>query len=125
MAIDLRKVEIEKAILIGIATTSRDKVAVEESLDDEEALVLVSSDLSHYLPYEAARRKDEATARAITDLYPSALDDGSACGLAGIQALLLAARRRGLAVTCLDLRNSGDTTGDHERVVGYGAFSLG
>ena len=113
------------ALLYGGTSPEQVSPLIEEFLGEAGTLVLVSSDLSHYLPYEAARRKDEATARAITDLYPSALDEGSACGLAGVQALLLAARGRGLAATCLDLRNSGDTTGDHERVVGYGAFSLG
>ena len=87
-------------------------------------LVLVSSDLSHYLSYEEARDRDEAAAAAICELRPEDLDTQSACGLVAVQAVLLAARERGLEVTQLDLRNSGDTAGDRARVVGYGAFSL-
>ncbi|MBM3695932.1 MAG: AmmeMemoRadiSam system protein B [Actinobacteria bacterium] len=108
------------------AGASPDQVApvIEEFLGEEDAVVLVSSDLSHYLPYEEARRRDEATAQAIERLDPDALDHQSACGLVGMQALLLAARSRGLAATRLDLRNSGDTAGDRSRVVGYGAFAF-
>jgi AmmeMemoRadiSam system protein B len=100
------------------------QVQAEQVLGEESALVLVSSDLSHFLPYEEARRRDEETAQAVERLDPGGLDHDSACGLVGVQALLLAARRRGLGATRLDLRNSGDTAGDRHRVVGYGAFAF-
>jgi len=113
------------ALLCGQVAVEQAASVVEEFLGEEGTLVLVSSDLSHYLPYQEARRRDEATADAIERLDPDALDHDGACGLVGVQALLLAARRRGLAATRLDLRNSGDTAGDRDRVVGYGAFSFG
>ncbi len=97
---------------------------LEHFLGDKDALVLVSSDLSHYLDYDEARRRDEAAAAAIRSLRPEDLGADSACGLVAVQALLYAARNRGLEVTQLDLRNSGDTAGDRSRVVGYGAFGL-
>lgn len=112
------------ALLCGHATGDQVAPVVEEFLAEEGTVVLVSSDLSHYLPYEEARRRDEETARAIERLDPGALGRDSACGLIGVQALLLAARRRGLAAARLDLRNSGDTAGDRSRVVGYGAFAF-
>jgi AmmeMemoRadiSam system protein B len=89
----------------------------------EETLIVVSSDLSHFLPYVEAERSDHATAQAIIKL-DSHLGGEQACGAYPINGLMLAARRRGMAVHLLDLRNSGDTAGDHSRVVGYGAFAL-
>jgi AmmeMemoRadiSam system protein B len=88
-----------------------------------ETLVVVSSDLSHYLPYESARRRDRGTASAILD-FDARLAPDAACGAAPINGLLQAARRRGLAAELVDLRSSGDTAGDRERVVGYGAFAF-
>ena len=52
------------------------------------------------------------------------LDPDEACGAAPINGLLSVARRRAMAVELIDLRNSGDTAGDRDRVVGYGAFAF-
>lgn len=92
--------------------------------DGRETLIVVSSDLSHYLPCEDARARDAATCRAIEtfDAYRIGYDD--ACGAGPIRGLLLAARRRGLRITTVDLRNSADTAGPANRVVGYGAWTL-
>lgn len=88
----------------------------------EETLIVVSSDLSHYHPYAEARALDADTASRIeggrTDL-----DGLRACGYQSINAAMLVARQRGLSVTTLDLRNSGDTAGPHDTVVGYGAWA--
>lgn len=89
----------------------------------EETLIVVSSDLSHYLPYEAARARDRETASAIMNLEARLVPD-EACGCAPINGLLRAARRRGLVPEQVDIRNSGDTAGDRGRVVGYGAFAF-
>jgi hypothetical protein len=89
----------------------------------DETLLVVSSDLSHYLPYAAARATDEATARRILALDPR-IDHREACGATPINGLLLAAGRHGLRARLVDLRNSGDTAGDKSRVVGYGAFTF-
>lgn len=88
-----------------------------------ETLIVVSSDLSHYLPYDEARHSDAGTAEAILDLAVG-LAGEQACGAHPVNGLLLAARRRGMTPHLLDLRNSGDTAGDHSRVVGYGAFAF-
>jgi len=92
---------------------------------DDETLLLVSSDLSHYHDAATARRLDAHTAEAIVDLAPDRLDYESACGRTGIQIALLIAGDRGYRARLLDLRNSGDTAGPPDRVVGYGAFALG
>jgi len=88
----------------------------------DETLIVVSSDLSHYLSYDDARNFDRATARAILGLR-SDVSHEQACGGTPVNGLAVAARRHGLTVELLDLRNSGDTAGDHSRVVGYGAFA--
>jgi AmmeMemoRadiSam system protein B len=90
-----------------------------------ETLIVVSSDLSHYLGYAAARELDEATARAVEALDPEAIARDQACGRAPVAGLLQVARDRGLRARTLDLRSSGDTAGDERRVVGYGAWALG
>jgi len=88
-----------------------------------ETRVVVSSDLSHYLPYETARETDRETAEAVLRLEGT-LSPLQACGAHPINGLLVAARRRGLRAQLLDLRSSGDTAGDRRRVVGYGAFAF-
>jgi AmmeMemoRadiSam system protein B len=90
-----------------------------------ETLILVSTDLSHYHGYEAARRLDRATTSAIEALRPQDIEYEQACGRIPLQGLLLAAQRRGLAARTLDLRSSGDTAGPRDRVVGYGAYRVG
>jgi AmmeMemoRadiSam system protein B len=91
----------------------------------DETLIVVSTDLSHYLDAESAERKDRATADAIVALDAGRVGPDDACGRHPLRGLLVAARRRGLTSTLLDLRHSGDTAGDRRRVVGYGAFALG
>lgn len=88
-----------------------------------ETLVVVSSDLSHFLPYEVARRVDRTTAEAVLALR-GPLATNQACGAWAINGLLPLVRRYGLMPELLDLRNSGDTAGDHSQVVGYGAFAF-
>lgn len=87
-----------------------------------ETLIVISSDLSHYHDHAAAQALDQATARAIEQLQPQALGRDSACGRTPICGLLQLARRYGLSAYTVDLRNSGDTAGPRDQVVGYGAF---
>ncbi|MCC7075550.1 MAG: AmmeMemoRadiSam system protein B [Acidimicrobiia bacterium] len=89
-----------------------------------ETLIIVSSDLSHYHDYETAVRRDRETAHAIVDGEVDAVGTGDACGAHPVRGLMLAAKRHDLDVEILDLRNSGDTAGRRDRVVGYGAFAF-
>jgi AmmeMemoRadiSam system protein B len=89
-----------------------------------ETLIVISSDLSHFHPYAAAQRLDEATARAIEALDETGLGPEAACGHLPIAGLLIEARRHGLRAERLDLRNSGDTAGARDSVVGYGAWAF-
>ncbi|MBM5812475.1 MAG: AmmeMemoRadiSam system protein B [Gammaproteobacteria bacterium] len=110
-------------IAVGEATSADVARVIEAVWNGPETLLLVSSDLSHYHDAVLARRLDAATAAAIVEQRRE-LDGEQACGATGINGLLLAARRRGLVVEQLDLRNSGDTAGDASRVVGYGSFAV-
>ena len=89
----------------------------------DETLFVISSDLSHYLPYAQARAADARTVQAILALDP-ALDHEQACGATPLAGALIAARAHGLRPRLLDLRNSGDTAGDRARVVGYCAIAF-
>jgi AmmeMemoRadiSam system protein B len=115
------------AVFLAVGHPHPEQVAavVDAVLDDPEGLVVVSSDLSHYHDAGTARRLDAATAGAIEALRPGDLAPDAACGQTAIAGLLLAAGRRGMQATRLDLRNSADTAGPANRVVGYGAWSFG
>jgi hypothetical protein len=89
-----------------------------------ETLIVISSDLSHYLDYATAQELDRQTSRAIEQLQPDAIGRHQACGRNPLSGLLVEARRRGLHATTLDLRNSGDTAGPRSQVVGYGAYAF-
>ena len=90
-----------------------------------ETLLVISSDLSHYHSYEAARRLDAATAAAIENGDWSSLGPGQACGYLPIAGFLIEANRRNLKARRLSMCNSGDTAGPRDQVVGYGAWTFG
>jgi len=94
-------------------------------LDPLVDLVVVSSDLSHYLSYNDAVRFDEKTRDAILSLDEEALCADSACGYAAVRGLLRYAREKKMSAMMIDMRNSGDTSGTRSQVVGYGAFAFG
>lgn len=110
-------------LAVGNASAEEVAAVLDAVWDGADTLIVVSSDLSHYLPYGEAQRVDRATAAAILDLSTE-LDHHQACGATPVIGLALQARRRGLRPALVDLRNSGDTAGDRSRVVGYGAFTF-
>ena len=89
-----------------------------------ETLILISSDLSHYHDYETAKQLDQQTTQSIEQLQGEELDYESACGRLPIQGLLQVVKDLGMQCKTLDLRNSGDTAGSRDRVVGYGAYAF-
>jgi len=108
--------------LVPLAVGSGGADVLDRLWGGAETLIVVSSDLSHYLRYAQAKRVDAATAEEIVALKP--VESDAACGSAPVNALLAVARKRKLTAELLDLRNSGDTAGDKSRVVGYGAFAF-
>lgn len=91
--------------------------------DGPETLIVVSSDLSHFLPYAMAQEVDEETCRHIL-AFDTHIQPDQACGAFPVNGLLLTAARRGLVPTLIHRCNSGDTAGDKQRVVGYAAFAF-
>jgi AmmeMemoRadiSam system protein B len=109
-------------LLVGEAEANEVADVIEKLWDGPETLLVISSDLSHYQDYDTAHRLDSATSAAIEQLNPQGLDYQQACGCNPVRGLLMAARRHHLQAKTLDLRNSGDTAGSRDRVVGYGAY---
>lgn len=111
-------------VVVGRVAADDVAAALERLWDEPGAFVVVSSDLSHYLDHETARRIDRTTAAAIVAVDPDAIAPDRACGAYPIRGLLTLVRRRELLVELLDLRTSGDTSGSTHSVVGYGAFRV-
>lgn len=88
-----------------------------------ESIMVISSDLSHYLPYNTARRIDHDSVQTVLDLQILA-SHGQACGATPVNGLITAARKKGLIPKLIDLRNSGDTAGDRLQVVGYASIAF-
>lgn len=111
-------------LVVGDAKPTDVAAALDTVWGGDETLIVVSTDLSHYHTYDSARNVDAATGKAIRRLDPAAIDGARACGFRALNGLLAAASERGLEVTALDERNSGDTAGDRRRVVGYGSYAF-
>ena len=109
-------------LVVGDATAEEVFEVLEVLCARPETLIVVSSDLSHYHSYATATRLDEDTSRNIEALDYQAIDHDHACGRNPVSGLLLYARHHGLKARTLDLRNSGDTAGPRDQVVGYGTY---
>ena len=110
-------------LVVGMATAQEVAEVLEAVWGGEETVIVISSDLSHYLPYAVAQSVDSRTANSILDLNQP-ISHEEACGGTPINGLLIAAIRHHLRPYLLDLRNSGDTAGSRDRVVGYAAFAF-
>jgi hypothetical protein len=111
-------------LVVGDAAPADVAEVLEHLWGGPETLIVISSDLSHYHPYDSAREIDRATVRAILD-FDAGISHEQACGATPLAGLLIAAKRKGLVPRLLDCRNSGDTAGDRRRVVGYASFAFG
>jgi len=122
------QVALDEFALVPIVAGDASPQAVVALLDavwaGPETLIVVSTDLSHYLDYRSCQATDRQTAAAIERFDPRGLGPESACGRVPVRGLLTAAKRRGMSIVRLDLHNSGDTAGPHDRVVGYGSWAL-
>lgn len=122
------QVVLGEAAIVPLAVGEARPAEVAEVLDrlwdGQATLIVVSSDLSHYLADEAARCRDRATAAAIEAFEGARLGPEDACGFLAVAGFLAEARARALTVERLDLRNSGELSGLTRRVVGYGAWAF-
>jgi len=109
-------------LVVGDATAEQVAEVLEAVWGGDETLIVISSDLSHYLDYDTATALDRKTSNAIEALEYEQLSYDQACGRIPMSGLLRLARKKGLHGETIDLRNSGDTAGSHDRVVGYGAY---
>jgi MEMO1 family protein len=111
---------------VVVGDTNPDHVAklIESVWGGEETLIVISTDLSHFHDYQTANHVDTETANFIKQLQYEKIGPKQACGCRPIGGLLKIARDKGHEISILDVRNSGDTAGSHDRVVGYGAFLL-
>jgi AmmeMemoRadiSam system protein B len=111
-------------LVAGDATADEVAEVLELLWGGAETLIVISSDLSHYHDYETAKRMDAQTSEAIEALDGDRIGYDDACGRVPVRGLLAVARRRGLRAATIDLRNSGDTAGPRDQVVGYGAYVI-
>lgn len=109
-------------LVVGDASAADVAQVLERLWDGPETLIVISSDLSHYHNYDTARAMDAATSQAIEALAAEQIGYDDACGRVPITGLLRAAEQLGLHAETVDLRNSGDTAGPRNQVVGYGAY---
>jgi AmmeMemoRadiSam system protein B/AmmeMemoRadiSam system protein A len=110
-------------VIYGIVDPAEVAKALEPVLDDKTVIV-ASSDLSHYHPYDQARQLDNQCLAAVRDMNIEAMKGQEACGKDPILTLMYLAKSKGWHVRMLDYRNSGDTSGQKGRVVGYGAVAF-
>lgn len=111
-------------ILVGDASMELVRDALKLVWGGPETIISVSSDLSHFHDYDTAVGLDQETTRQIELLQLEKINGEGACGHRVLAGVLDVARSQDLRVTHLDVRNSGDTKGDQDRVVGYGAYSM-
>ena len=109
-------------IVVGQAAPADVAQVLEKLWGGAETLIVLSSDLSHFLDYENAQAIDARTCQAIENLNPGSIERDGACGRFPVGGLLALAKARGMTVETVDMRNSGDTAGPRDRVVGYGSW---
>lgn len=111
-------------VLVGQADAAEVAGLIDALWGGAETLVVVSTDLSHFLPLRQAEHVDAATVAQIAALRSDGLSGEQACGARPLAGLLQAARRRGMRAQVLDVRTSADAGGDAQRVVGYASVAL-
>tara|TARA_B110000444_G_scaffold199456_1_gene190788 strand:- start:715 stop:1557 length:843 start_codon:yes stop_codon:yes gene_type:complete len=111
-------------LVVGDAKTELLAALIQQFSKDHETLIVISTDLSHFHDYQTAREIDARTANAIELLEQNRISTEDACGAYPLRGALLAASQNQWKVHRLGLCNSGDTAGDRERVVGYGAWAM-
>lgn len=109
-------------LVVGETSPSQVAEVLEQFWNDDATLIVVSSDLSHYHDYQTAQKCDRKTSSAIEALDYDHIEYEDACGRNPLNGLLYFAKKKHLHLKTLDLRNSGDTAGPHDQVVGYGAY---
>jgi MEMO1 family protein len=108
-------------LVVGDASAETVAAVLEKIWGGPETLIVISTDLSHYLPYAVSQQVDAETS-ALIEARSTHIHPEQACGARPLNGALLLAQKKGLQVECVKLANSGDTAGTRDRVVGYGAY---
>lgn len=111
-------------IIVGAAPPEEVADVLDVVWGGAETVIVVSTDLSHYHGYAEARRRDAGTIASIVAGRGDEIGPHDACGVYPVKGMLEAARRHHLAIEAVDARNSGDTAGPRDQVVGYASFVL-
>lgn len=111
-------------LVVGQASPGEVADVLDAVWGGQETLIIISTDLSHYLDYNACQSLDNRTVQSIENFDTAHIDNNQACGRVPLKGLLEIAKIRHMDITTLDVRNSGDTAGSKDRVVGYGAWLL-
>ncbi len=111
-------------LVVGHAHPGAVAQVIERLWGGPETLIIISTDLSHYHDYGTARRRDADTCAAIEQFRYEDIGPEQACGCMPMAGALHLARQRGMHIQRLDVRNSGDTAGGRDRVVGYASYAL-
>lgn len=109
-------------LVVGDASPEQVAQVLDAVWGGDDTLIVISTDLSHFHDYQSARRIDADTVAQI-EAQVNTIAPQQACGCRPLNGLLTVTRRRGMQIVTLDARNSGDTAGSHDRVVGYAAFA--
>jgi len=108
-------------LLIGKVTQGEAK-QIAEKIQDFDGIFIFSTDLSHFLTYDQAQKKDKQTIKAITSLDSKKLSENSACGIFPLLILIELCKLKNFKPKLITYKNSGDITGDKQSVVGYSSF---
>jgi Predicted dioxygenase len=111
-------------LVVGETKTEQIAELIYQFTEDEETLIVISTDLSHFYDYDTAKRNDLCTANAIESLELDKIYSENACGAQSLRGFLSVAKKKDWEVLRLGMCNSGDTSGDRDRVVGYGAWAF-
>lgn len=109
-------------LVVGEASPEEVAAVLDLLWSGPETAIVISSDLSHYYDYETARRLDQMTSHAIEQLRWQDIRTEQVCGYYPVRGFLYAAQHHRLSAKTVDVRNSGDTAGPRDEVVGYGAY---
>jgi hypothetical protein len=109
-------------LIVGADLPDELATVIARCVAHQGTLIVVSTDLSHYLDHDSAVIRDRRTIQAIVERRAGDIGPHDACGRYPLRGLLVAAHAQDWTISLLDARNSGDTAGGWDRVVGYAAF---
>ena len=111
-------------IVVGDIDPAKVAKILERFENDPHTLIVISTDLSHFREYNIAKQRDQDTSNAILNYDYNAIGYHDACGRNPVNGALYWAQQHHHPIKLIDLRNSGDTAGDKDRVVGYAAYHI-